>query len=160
MTYAGSGHMAATAIAATSDAVFITGSIFASTLPVTLYAIIQTPATGSCGNGFVERFNTSGTALDYATYLSGFNGDTASAAIAADAQDNAYVAGYTTSSGYPTVAAVVPAILGTTSGFLTKLAAGGDSIAHLRRQLVSASDSNTRQHRQQHHSHNRTGVRS
>jgi hypothetical protein len=129
VTYAGSGRMAATAIAATSDAVLITGSIFAATLPVTASAIIQTPAPGSNGNGFVECFNSSGSALIYSTYLSGYGGDTAPAAIAADASGNAYIAGYTTSSGYPTVAAVVPAIIGTASGFLTKLSAAGDAIA-------------------------------
>jgi hypothetical protein len=129
VTYAGSGRMASAAIAATTDRIFITGSIFASTLPVTASAIIQAPATGSFGNGFVESFNASGSALVYTTYLSGFGGDTAPAAIAADAQDNAYVAGYTTSSGYPTLGAVVPTILGSTSGFLTKLTPAGDGVA-------------------------------
>jgi hypothetical protein len=127
VTYAGSGRTAVTAIAATADAVFITGSIFTNTLPVTLSAIIQSPSSGSFGNGFVERFNATGTSLVYATYLSGFGGDTSPAALAADTQDNAYIAGYTTSSGYPTLAAVVPTILGTTSGFLTKLSPAGDS---------------------------------
>jgi hypothetical protein len=128
VTYAGSGRTAVTGVAATADAVFLTGSIFTNTLPVTASAIIQSPSPGSFGNGFVERFNATGTALVYATYLSGFNGDTAPAAIAADAQDNTYIAGYTTSSGYPTLAAVVPTILGTTSGFLTKLSPAGDSL--------------------------------
>ena len=107
VTFCGSGRMAASGIAATADAVFITGSIFTNTLPVTSAGIIQTPASGSFQNGFVERFNASGTALDYATYLSGQNGNTAPAAIVADSTDNAYIAGYTTSSGYPTLAAVV-----------------------------------------------------
>ncbi len=129
VTYAGSGRTAVTGIAATADAVFITGSIFTNTLPVTASAIIQTPASGSFGNGFVERFNTSGTALVYSTYLSGFGGDTTPAAIAVDTQDNAYIAGYTTSAGYPTVAAVVPAIIGTSSGFLTRLTPNGDGLA-------------------------------
>lgn len=128
VTYAGSGRMASAAIAATADRVFITGSIFASALPVSTSAIIQAPATGSFGNGFVEAFNATGTALLYSTYLSGYNGDTAPAGIAADAQENAYVAGYTTSSGYPTLAAVVPTILGSTSGFLTKLTPAGDGL--------------------------------
>lgn len=129
VTYAGSGRMAATAIAATADRVFITGSIYAATLPVTPSAILQAPAAGSTGNGFVECFNSSGTALVYATYLSGLDGDTSPATIAADSDDNAYIAGYTTSSGYPTVAAVVPERIGATgSGFLTKLTPAGDGI--------------------------------
>ncbi|WP_263365723.1 SBBP repeat-containing protein [Edaphobacter bradus] len=128
VTFAGSGRTAVSAIAATSDAVFITGSTFASTLPVTSSAIIQSPASGSFQNGFVEKFNSSGTTLLYATYLTGLNGDTAPAAIAADSSDSAYIAGYTTSSGYPTLSAVVPSILSATSGFLTKLTPAGDGI--------------------------------
>ena len=119
ITYAGSGGLSITGIAATADAVFLTGSIFGSTLPVTPSGIIQSPAYNSFQNGFVERFNATGTTLVYATYLSGQNGNTAPAAITADANDNAYIAGYTTSSGYPTLSALVPAILSPTSGFLT-----------------------------------------
>src|SRR5580698_6231023 len=132
LTFAGSPRTAASAIAATADAVFITGSIFSPTLPVTPAAIIQAPAAGSLQNGFVEKFNTTGTALLYATYLSGQNGNTAPSAIAADTTDDAYITGFTTSSGYPTLAAVVPAIIpatsGTTSGFLTKLTPAGDGL--------------------------------
>ncbi len=128
ITYAGSGGLSVTAIAATADAVFITGSIFGSTLPVTPSAIIQSPASGSLQNGFVERFNATGTTLVYATYLSGQNGNTAPAAIAADTSDNAYIAGYTTSSGYPALNALVPDILSPTSGFLTKLTPAADGL--------------------------------
>jgi hypothetical protein len=132
VTYAGSGRMAASAIAATADAVFVTGSIFAATLPVTPSGIIQSPAAGSFQNGFVERFNTAGTTLVYATYLSGENGDTAPSAIAADGSDDAYITGYTTSSGFPTLNAlvpnIIPATLNATSGFLTKLTPGGDGL--------------------------------
>jgi len=128
VTYAGSGRMAASAIAATADRVFITGGIYASTLPVTPSAIIQAPASGSTGNGFVECFNASGTSLLYATYLSGLDGDTNPSVIAVDNGGNAYIAGYTTSPGYPTIAAVVPEIMGSGSGFLTKLSPAGDAI--------------------------------
>jgi hypothetical protein len=128
VTFTGGARMAATGIAATADAVFITGSSFAATVPVTPAAIIQTSAYLSTQNGFVEKFSASGTTLLYATYLSGANGTTAPAAIAADASDNAYIAGTTSSPGYPTLAAIVPAALGATSGFLTKLTPAGDGI--------------------------------
>ena len=128
VTFTGGGSMAVSSFAATADAVFITGTIFGSTLPVTAAGIIQTPAYGSTSNGFVERFSASGSALIYATYLSGAIGNTAPTAIVADAADNAYIAGNTTSPGYPTIAAVEPAQLGATSGFLTKLTPAGDGI--------------------------------
>ena len=128
VTFAGGGSMAAGSIAATADAAFITGTIFAPTLPVSAAGIIQTPAYGSTSNGFVEKFSASGNSLLYATYLSGASGNTTPTAIAADTADNAYIAGTTTSPGYPTIAAVVPAQLGATSGFLTKLTPAGDGI--------------------------------
>jgi hypothetical protein len=128
VTYSGSGRTAAGAIAATADAVFITGSTFSNSLPFTPSAIQQSPASGSFQNGFVERFNATGTTLVYATYLTGLNGDTAPAAIAADSSDNAYTAGYTTSSGFPTLSAVVPSMLSNPSGFLTKLTSAGDGL--------------------------------
>ncbi|MDW5266609.1 MULTISPECIES: choice-of-anchor D domain-containing protein [Acidobacteriaceae] len=129
VTLTGSGRTAASAIAATADAVFITGSIFGATLPVTPTAFIQTPASNTTQNGFVEKFNATGTTLLYATYLSGANGTTAPTAIAADASDDAYIAGYITSSGYPTLNALVPEMIGTSSGFLSKLTPAGDGIA-------------------------------
>jgi hypothetical protein len=133
VTFCGGGFMDASSIAATSDAVFITGSIFSATLPVTPAGIIQTPAFGSSWNGFVEKLSASGSSLLYATYLSGSSGNTSPAAIAADSSDDAYVAGMTTAPGYPTVAALVPNLLatqalGATTGFLTKLTPTGNGI--------------------------------
>jgi hypothetical protein len=133
VTFCGGGSMDASSIAATSDAVFITGGIYATTLPVTAAGIIQAPAFGSQWNGFVEKFSATGSSLLYATYLSGASGNTTPAAIVADSSDDAYIAGTTTAPGYPTVAALVPnqlatTALGTTSGFLTKLTPAGDGI--------------------------------
>ena len=133
VTFCGSGFMDANSIAATNDAVFITGSIFSATLPVTSAGIIQSPAFGSEWNGFVEKFSATGNSLLYATYLSGASGNTSPSAIVADSSDNAYIAGMTTAPGYPTVAALVPNLLatqalGTTSGFLTKLTPSGNGV--------------------------------
>ncbi len=132
LTFAGSDKLAAVSIAANANAVYITGSIFSATLPITPAAILQIPSTGSLQNGFVEKFNATGTTLLYATYLTGATGDTAPSAAAVDASGNAYITGYTSSSGYPTLAALVPNIIpsipGTTSGFLTKLTPTGDGI--------------------------------
>ncbi len=132
ITYIGANRISITGVAATNDAVFLTGSIFGTGLPVTPSAIIQSPASSSLQNGFVERFNSTGTTLIYATYLSGLNGNTAPAALTVDSGDNAYIAGFTTSSGYPTLNALIPDIIpnapNTTSGFLTKLTPTADGL--------------------------------
>ncbi|SFS16244.1 PapD-like protein [Granulicella pectinivorans] len=134
VTFAGTGRIAATSIAATMDAIFLTGSVFGSGLPVTPNGILQSPAYGSQQNGFVERFSSDGSTLVYATYLSGAQGDTSPAAIVADASGDAYIAGSTSASGYPTVAALVPRIQpppagsSPASGFLTRLTPMGDAI--------------------------------
>ena len=124
--------MVAASIAANSTAVYITGSIFSATLPVTPSAILQSPSSGSFQNGFVEAFNPTGTTLLYATYLTGANGDTTPSTIAADTTGNTYITGYTTASGYPTLNALIPEIIpatpGATSGFLIKLTPAGDGI--------------------------------
>ena len=128
VTFTGGSKISATALTATADAVFVTGSLFATNLPVTPSAIQQSPALNTSQNGFVERFNSSGSTLIYATYLTGAGGNTVPAAITADSADDAFIAGSTSASGFPTIAALVPVILSNPSGFLTRLTPGGDGI--------------------------------
>jgi hypothetical protein len=132
LSFLGSRATAAASVAATADAVFVTGITFNPSFPVTAAGLQQSPASGSSENGFVERFSADGGTLVYATYLTGQNGNTVPAAIVADASDDAYVAGATSSSGYPTFAALVPQMIGdtgATSGFLTKLNPAGSLLA-------------------------------
>lgn len=130
LSFAGSGRTAVTAIDATTSTVYVTGGIYAATLPVTSGGIQQVPAVNSSGNGFVEAFNAANGTLQYATYLTGANGDTQPAAIVADSTGAAYIAGTTTATGYPTTSALSPvmryAASYPVSGFVTKLTAAGD----------------------------------
>lgn len=130
LTFCGAEPMAVTAVAVSGSSVLVTGSIYAATLPVTSNGIQQSPAPGSSTNGFVESFTTASATLQYATYLTGANGDTNPASIAADSSGNAYVVGATSATGFPTIAALVPvfrAMQGSSvSGFLTKLTSAGD----------------------------------
>jgi hypothetical protein len=130
LSFVGSGKTAVTAIDATASTVYVTGGIYANTLPVTSGGIQQTPAPNSSGNGFVEAFNGGDGTLQYATYLTGANGDTQPAAIVADSTGAVYVAGTTTATGYPTTSALVPVMRYTgaspVSGFVTKLTPMGD----------------------------------
>jgi hypothetical protein len=129
VTFTGGSRIAAAALSATSDAVFVTGITYASNLPVTPNAIQQAPAYQSQQNGFVEKFSSDGSTLLYATYLTGAAGSTTPTAIAADATDSAYIAGQTSASGFPTIAALVPEMLSNPSGFLTRITPAGDGIA-------------------------------
>ena len=87
-------------------------------------------ANGFAGDGFVAKLGTDGSTLVYSTLLCG-QGDDAPSGIAIDAAGNAYVAGTTASSDFPTLHAFQDArpsgLLGL-SGFVTKLAPDG---AHL-----------------------------
>jgi hypothetical protein len=126
VSFLGSGQTVATSVAATADSVFVTGVILNGSLPVTASGIQQTPADGSSENGFVERFPADGSALIYATYLTGVGGDTEPAAVVADDADHAFIVGETSASGYPTLSALQPAMMGSVSGFLSELTPGGD----------------------------------
>jgi hypothetical protein len=128
LTFTGGTQIAASAVAANSDAVFVTGIAYGSDLPVTGTAIEQGPAYDSMQNGFVEKFSADGTTLEYATYLTGALGDLTPTGIAVDAGDDAWIAGSTSASGFATVNAVVPVMLGSPSGFLMQLTPAGDGI--------------------------------
>lgn len=130
LTFVGSGRTAVTSITADANTVLVTGSIFGSALPVTPAGLQQTPASGSNTNGFVESFSADGAKLNYATYLTGANGDTEPAAIVADSTGHVIVAGQTSSAGFPTLNALQPAISGSTSGFLMELTPAGDGIVY------------------------------
>jgi len=84
---------------------------------------------------FVTKFNPQGTGLVYSTYLSGTNDtNTVGTAIAVDANQNAYVAGYTDDGSFPVTSGAYqtncPALSGCqpdsdTVGFVTKLGPTG-----------------------------------
>ena len=128
LTFLGAGKTAASGVAATSDAVFVTGTTYGGSVPVTTGSFGQHPASGTAGSGFVERFSTDGKTLAYATYLTGSSDETSPAAIAADATDAVYVAGETSAADFPTLAALQPTLLGANAGFLTKLTPAGDAL--------------------------------
>jgi len=80
---------------------------------------------GGSGDAFVARYNAGGTALVYSTYLGGAGLDRAFS-IAVDGSGNAYVAGDTTSSPFPTTSgAVQTANKGGSDAFVAELGASG-----------------------------------
>ncbi len=128
LSFTGGSRIAASAIAASADAVFVGGITYGSDLPVTSTAVGQQPALGSFQNGFLERFSADGGTLIYATYLTGALGDTTPTSLTVDALDDAWVVGSTSAPGFPTVGALIPVALSNPSGFLMRLTPPGDGI--------------------------------
>jgi hypothetical protein len=92
----GTGDDVANGIAIDTTGVYVVG-LTSGNFPTTAGAFQTTPSGSS--NGFVTKLNTSGSALNYSTYLGGSSSDFAAAV--AVAAGNAYVTGATTNSAFP-----------------------------------------------------------
>ncbi len=88
-----------------SDDAYITGVTYSTNFPVTPNALIDhlvcTNTFINNGNAFVTEITNGGGALVYSTYLGGTNYDTGRA-ITVDGSDNVLIAGYTSSTNFPT----------------------------------------------------------
>jgi hypothetical protein len=84
---------------------------------------------GASVNAFVTKFNASGTALVYSTYMGGSVGDTGYS-IAVDSAGNAYVTGSTASPDFPTVNAVQPTLAGSLNAFIAEISASGSALVY------------------------------
>ncbi len=78
---------------------------------------------------FVTKFNSTGSALVYSTYLGGSGYDIAKG-IAVDSSGDAFVAGTTQSYVFPTVNAFQPRYAGGGDAFLTKLNPAGSALLY------------------------------
>jgi hypothetical protein len=110
------------------------GSGFPTT-PGSFQTISKSPCCAEKGpyNAFVAKLNASGSLLVYATYVGGSSssGDGARG-IALDAADEAFIAGFTTSTDFPTTqgAFQTAAPLSSGSGFVSKLSADGSALVY------------------------------
>ncbi len=108
--------------------VYITGYTESSTYPITIGSYDNSYNGG--GDSFITKFNTSGSALIYSTYLGGINSDEAGC-IALDSSGNIYVAGRTYSPNFPTTVGTFNRTLnGTEDCFITKLNEGGSDLIY------------------------------
>lgn len=106
---------------------YVTGSTTSSDFPVRL--AIQ-PAFGGVLDIFVAKFNASGNALLYSTYLGG-SAQEIDGGIAVDANDNVYVDGSTSSTDFPTLHAIQPTFGGGFQDvFVTKIRADGKALLY------------------------------
>ncbi len=112
-----------------SGALYITGQTASSNFPVTLGAFANTLKGTS--DAFVTKLNAAGSALVYATYLGGALDDSG-AAIALDSSGNAYVTGWTSSTNFPVTAGAFQSVLqgGLSDAFVTKLDSAGAKLLY------------------------------
>jgi hypothetical protein len=80
---------------------FVTGITYSNDFPVTSGAYQATLGSSEGGNAFVAEVNPTGTGLIYSTYLGGSLLEIGNA-IAIDGSGNAFVAGFSESSDFPT----------------------------------------------------------
>jgi uncharacterized repeat protein (TIGR01451 family) len=113
---------------------YVTGMTVSTAYPTTPGAF-QTTLQGSSYNGgdaFVTKLNADGTALVYSTYLGGTNVEQANG-IAIDSAGNAYVAGFTYSSNFPTTPGAFQTSISTGSSsdaFVTELNTTGTALVY------------------------------
>ena len=103
---------------------YVTGQTGSSDFP-TVNAVQGT--SGGSYEAFVSKLNAAGSALVYSTYLGGSNFDYGWG-IAVDGAGNAYVAGLTYSTNFPTVNALQATSGGPPDDFVAKLNAAGSAL--------------------------------
>jgi hypothetical protein len=111
---------------------YVTGETNSTNFPTTSGAF-QTSIANSDDypSAFVSKFNPTGTALVYSTYLGGNGGDEAFG-IALDSSGNAYITGLTASTNFPTTSGAFRTTLGSSNGnaFVTKLNSTGAALLY------------------------------
>ncbi len=110
-----------------NGSVLVTGSTTSSNFPTTS-ASFQ-PALAGARDAFVTNFSLAGNTLDYSSYLGGA-GDDDGFGIVLDAPGNAYVAGRTASTNFPTLTPAQGTYGGNTDAFATKISPSGDTLVY------------------------------
>jgi hypothetical protein len=129
----------AVAVDSTGNA-YLTGGTLSTAFPTTTGAFQTTfggQKTGChgvpsfvCGDAFVTKLNSTGTALVYSTYLGGNDRDSGNG-LFVDSSGNVYVAGETQSTNFPVTAGVVqPTLAGARNAFVTKLNSSGSALLY------------------------------
>jgi Beta-propeller repeat len=120
----------AVAVDAAGDA-YVAGYAQSSDFPTAKAMQGQNNSRNHGANAFVTKFNPGGSALIYSTYLGGSGNDVANA-IVVDGAGNAYLAGLTYSTDFPTIASLQAvnngAVHGTDNAFIAVLNAAGNAL--------------------------------
>ncbi len=110
-----------------SGNVYVTGCTNSIDFPVES-ALCRTYA-GGYHDAFVTKLDIPGNRLVYSTYVGG-NNDDVGYGITTDTSGNAYIAGLTWSTNFPTVSAVCKKLAGNNDAFITKLNPSGNSLIY------------------------------
>ncbi len=111
--------------------VYVTGRTESNNFPTTPGAFQTTPGGGSV-DAFVTKLDATGSSLVYSTLLGGNRSEFGGTGVAADADGNAYVIGYTQSANFPTT----PGAFQTTFGgggvdaYVVKLNPSGSALVY------------------------------
>lgn len=105
---------------------YVAGGTDSRNFPVTAGAL-RTSYGGAAEDGFVTKLNPTGTALIYSTYL-GASGADSARAIAVDSSGHAWVAGTTSSPGFPMTPGPFQTDSTYPTGFLSKLRPDGSGV--------------------------------
>jgi hypothetical protein len=123
----GTDHAQGIALDGNADA-YITGYTDSTNFPITSGAF-QT-ALGGFQDVFIAKINSSGSALDYSTYLGGSGADQG-LGIAVDGSGSAYVTGFTGSTHFPvTLGAFQTTMSAARVGFITKMNPTGAALVY------------------------------
>jgi hypothetical protein len=115
----------ATAIAVDAGGnAYFTGNTYSPYFPVTAGAFQGSYGGQFLMDAFVAKLSPDGSHLLYSSYLGGADDDSGQG-IAVDSSGNAYVAGWTLSSNFPTASPFQATKHGGTSGFITKINPNG-----------------------------------
>jgi uncharacterized repeat protein (TIGR01451 family) len=108
---------------------YVTGTTASTNFPITPGAVDPT-VVAPAFDAFVTKINPAGSAIVYSTFLGG-NADDSGNAIAVDAGGNAYIAGSTESSNFPTTVGAFDTLFnGLVDGFVTKLNPTGTALIY------------------------------
>jgi uncharacterized repeat protein (TIGR01451 family) len=106
---------------------YVAGFTFSTNFPTA--SPLQASTGGGISDAFVVKLNASGSALLYSTYLGGGDED-AARGIAVDGSGSVYVAGYTSSTNFPTASPIQASNGGLRDAFLSKLNASGSGLVY------------------------------
>jgi len=110
-----------------SGAAYVVGTTSSTNFPTTTNAY-QSAYAGN-GDAFILKLSPTGSALVYSSYLGGTGADFGQA-IAVDSSGNAYVAGSTGSTDFPTVNPLQVGNVGSSDAFVTKINPSGTGLVY------------------------------